>query len=333
MPEIFKKSDHCDGKKFYNLDARQRQKKSFVEVLKWKARQTSKPWPNNKIDDLQTPQISTPVEDDDLRITYVNHATALIEWRAISILTDPVLSEKLGPFNFLNLRRFRDPGIGFNTMPKIDFVFISHNHYDHLDSPTLEQLESRDRPRYIVPLGVSALLPSQAHSRITELDWWQSFRTADEQLTITLTPAQHWSRRTLFDMNRTLWAGALFKCRSQSVFFAGDSGYSSHFQRIREELGRPDVALLPIGAYEPRWFMKSAHMNPEDAVQAHLDLKAKNSLGIHFGTFRLTDEGIDDPIHDLKAALTKNGIQKNLFIAPKNGETFQFKNRKDPSVS
>ncbi|MBC7396565.1 MAG: MBL fold metallo-hydrolase, partial [Bdellovibrionales bacterium] len=159
-------------------------------------------------------------------------------------------------------------------------------------------------------------------ARAIELDWWQVHTVGDLELTVV--PARHWSKRTATDTNASLWSGVVFKARGRRVFFAGDTGYSEHFKLIENRTGTIDVALLPIGAYEPRWFMKESHMNPDDAVMAHLDLKPKISIAIHFGTFRLTDEAIEDPIKDLQVALQKYGVNEDLFKVPQNGETFSI---------
>ncbi|MBC7370812.1 MAG: MBL fold metallo-hydrolase [Bdellovibrionaceae bacterium] len=317
-------SDHCDGTHFHNLDPNVSTSKSFGEVLKWKLGSQSTDWPKTKTADLVKPQISKELVIDELRVTFINHATVLVQWRGINIITDPVLAEKLGPFSFLNLKRYRDSGVQFKELPKIDYVFISHNHYDHLDLPTLEQIDKRDAPMYIVPLGASKNLPVSFRSRTEELDWWQSAKLSGGDLEITLVPAQHWSRRNIGDTNLSLWGAAVFKAHGRQVYFAGDTGYSNHFQITEKKLGPMDVALLPIGAYEPRWFMKDSHMNPEDAVKAHQDLKSKNTIAIHFGTFRLTDEGIEDPEKDLTIALKKYAVSAKDFSVPKNGQSFLF---------
>ena len=321
----FKPSDHYDGKRFFNLEPNARDAKSIFDILKWKLFEKPKPWPDPSKDPtyiLKSTEVKLP---GDLVVTWINHASILIQWRGVAILTDPIFAEKLGPFGFLNLRRYKPAGLSFEELPPIDFVFLSHNHYDHLDLPTLNLLENRDHPRYIVPLGLGSILSHIPSVRITELDWWEEFSDPVTQLRLILTPAQHWSKRGLFDTNRSLWGGAFLKLQSHSLFFGGDTGYGGHFKQIRERLGSPSVALIPIGAYEPRWFMKSSHLNPDDAVMAHLDLESKQSIAIHFGTFRLSDESMDDPEKELKLALKQRSIPLEYFAIPKNGQRFVFK--------
>jgi L-ascorbate metabolism protein UlaG (beta-lactamase superfamily) len=171
----------------------------------------------------------------------------------------------------------------------VDYVVISHNHYDHLDIQSLVGVQKKFDPVFLVPIGNSEVLKENGITKVMELDWWESHGP------IELVPAQHWSARGVFDRNRALWGGYVFRLNGKRVFFAGDTGYGPHFSKIRERIGMMDVAILPIGAYEPRDFMKNQHMNPEDAVLAHLDLGAKRSFGIHFETFQLTDEGFEEP--------------------------------------
>ena len=324
MTHAFPVSDHSDGSTFHNLDAAAETHKGFFALLKWKFGPAPQEWPKELLKDAAEPQVSKPVDGDGLRITFINHATVLIQWKSINILTDPVLSEKLGPMSILNLKRYRDPGLTFENMPKIDYIFVSHNHYDHLDLPTIEKFEERDHPKYILPLGVGEYLPKSARDRIIELNWWESQKDEARGLEITLVPSQHWSRRSLTDTNKSLWGAAVFRANGRSVYFGGDTGYAGHFKLTYEKLGAMDVSLVPIGAYEPRWFMKESHMNPDDAIQAHRDLHSKRSIGIHFGTFRLTDEGIEDPVRDLKAGLSLGNLSAEDFEVPRNGQTFSL---------
>jgi L-ascorbate metabolism protein UlaG (beta-lactamase superfamily) len=234
-------------------------------------------------------------------VTFIGHATFLIQTAAGNILTDPIYSRRAGPFNMLGPRRVRPPAVRFEDLPPISTVLLSHNHYDHCDRHTLRAIAKRFNPVVITPLGNGALVRSTGLHRVEELDWWQDATIAP--LPITLTPAQHFSARTPFDRNRTLWGGFVLQVDDVRLFFAGDSAYAPLFREVRQRLGPIALALLPIGAYEPRWFMKSVHMNPEEAVQAHVDLEAAESIGMHFGTFRMTAEGIDEPVRALADAL------------------------------
>jgi L-ascorbate metabolism protein UlaG (beta-lactamase superfamily) len=244
-------------------------------------------------------------------VTFIGHATFLVQVAALNLLIDPVYAERASPVAFAGPRRVRAPGVRFDDLPTIAVVLLSHNHYDHCDLGTLRALERRFHPRVVTPIGNGRLLRSAGIGHVDELDWWQSASTAP--LRITLTQAQHFSSRNMFDRNRALWGGFLVEAGGRRILFAGDSGYGPHFLEIARRLGPIDLALLPIGAYEPRWFMKDIHMNPAEAVQAHLDLAARQSIAMHFGTFQLTPEGIDDPVHDLAQALRERGVPADRF--------------------
>jgi len=250
----------------------------------------------------------------------VNHATWLIQLPTMNILVDPVWSKRASPFSFAGPKRVHEPGIPWDKLPKIDLVLVSHNHYDHLDIATLEALEKRDHPQFLVPLGDLDLLKSKGISRIAELTWWQEFKMGTT--VVTFTPAQHWSARWTWDRNKSLWGGWWIQEGQTSLFHAGDTGHGPHFKVIREKLGTPTMAMIPIGAYEPRWFMKAMHMNPADAVESVKDLGLpKLSVAMHFGTFQLTDEGHDQPMIDLKKAIESAKLESQ-FKVPKVGETF-----------
>jgi L-ascorbate metabolism protein UlaG (beta-lactamase superfamily) len=231
-------------------------------------------------------------------ITFIGHSTFLIQTRAGSVLTDPMYSERAGPWNLVGPKRVRRPAVAFEDLPPIAAVLLSHNHYDHCDLPTLRRLAKTFNPLVVTPLGNGALVRSAGITRVEELDWWQSAAA----LPVTLTPARHFSARTPFNRNQALWGGFVLVADGCRIYFAGDTGYASFFPAISQRLGPIDLALLPIGAYEPRWFMQPVHMNPAEAVQAHIDLGAAQSIGMHFGTFRLTTEGVNDPPRALAEA-------------------------------
>jgi L-ascorbate metabolism protein UlaG (beta-lactamase superfamily) len=313
-------SDHCDGELFYNLDRSKTVKKGFRDVLKWRlSRRSLGYWPESA-ENEHAPDLPRSLGAGELAVTGVNHATDLIQFSGLNLLTDPVFSERVSPVSWLGPRRVRPPGVAFDALPRIDAVLVSHNHYDHMDLRTLVRLHRRDRPRFLVPLGNARLLESAGIDRVVELDWWDE-SSLDDGAKIVLVPVQHWSGRGLFDRRRALWGGFFIRRGPVSVFFAGDTGYGAHFAMIRERLGSPDLSLLPIGAYEPRWFMKDQHVNPDEAVRAHLDLGSRLSLGMHFGTFHLTDEGMDDPVVALAAACRARGVPDQSFPALHNGLT------------
>jgi L-ascorbate metabolism protein UlaG (beta-lactamase superfamily) len=252
-------------------------------------------------------------------VTFIGHATFLIQGDAGNVLTDPMFSGRAGPWNVFGPRRVRQPAIAFDALPPISIVLLSHNHYDHCDVRTLRRLARRFDPIVIAPLGNERLLRSMGVRRVEELDWWQ--QAATTALAITLTPAHHFSARRALDRNRALWGGFVIVIGTQRIYFAGDTAYAPFFADVRHRLGPIDLALLPIGAYEPRWFMKSVHMNPAEAVQAHVDLQATASVGMHFGTFQMTTEGIDEPLHALTQAREAHGVSDALFRTISFGES------------
>jgi L-ascorbate metabolism protein UlaG (beta-lactamase superfamily) len=219
-------------------------------------------------------------------------------------------------------RRVRQPAVPFDELPPIAIVLLSHNHYDHCDLRTLRKLADRFEPLVVTPVGNEPLVRSTGIGRVEELDWWQEGKAAT--LPITLTPAQHFSARGPFDRNRALWGGFTVVTGGARMLFAGDTGYAPFFRDIRRRLGPIDLALLPIGAYEPRWFMKDVHMNPAEAVQAHLDLEASQSVSMHFGTFQLTTEGIDEPVRALEAACRSRDIPPSRFRTLDFGESLRL---------
>ncbi len=252
-------------------------------------------------------------------VTFVGHATFLIQVAATNLLIDPVYSERASPVSFAGPRRVRAPGVRFDDLPAISLVLLSHNHYDHCDLATLRALDRRFQPRLVAPIGNGGLLRSVGIRQVEEIDWWQ--RASGAPLPVTLTPAQHFSARGMLDRNRALWGGFLIEAGGRRILFAGDSGYGPHFREIAARLGPIDLALLPIGAYEPRWFMKDIHMNPAEAVQAHLDLGARQSIAMHFGTFQLTPEGIDEPVRELAKAVRERGVPVEQFRTVDVGES------------
>ena len=281
---------HFDGKRFFNPDAPQA--RGFLDALRWKL--TSRPEPSARfVSDVEPSKPPSCVEGNELRVTLINHSTLLLQQSGSHILTDPIWSERASPFTWSGPRRRREPGVRWEDLPRIDTVLLSHNHYDHLDLATLRRLADRGQSQFIVPAGVARLLRSHSISPVDELDWGESLPLG--RATIHSVPALHFSARGIFDRNRTLWCGYVIETADRMVYFAGDTGFGGHFAQIRERFGAPRVALLPIGAYEPRWFMAPVHMSPEDAVRAHHILGAGTSIAIHHGTFQLADDGLDTP--------------------------------------
>lgn len=236
--------------------------------------------------------------------TFVNHATFLIQVDGLNLLTDPIWSERASPFSFIGPKRARLPGVAFNDLPPIDAVIISHNHYDHLDISTLKRLQARDNPLLVAGLNHQKVFKKHGLERYVELDWWQEHPLSGK-VQLAAVPAQHFSGRTLSDRDQSLWMGVVIKSTSGHFFFAGDTGLGPHFEQIKERYAPIDVALIPIGAFIPQWFMGYVHLSPKDAVEAANILQAKKSIGMHFGTFKLADDGQDEPLEHLKEALAQ----------------------------
>ncbi len=319
---LYPVTDHFDGAHFYNVNTDFKGRNKLLDVLQWKLKGGATKWPC-KTKNSTIPELPNSVGEHEAFITFINHATHLVQLEGLNIITDPIFSKRVSPVSWLGPKRVRPPGIVFESLPKIDIVVISHNHYDHMDLPSIRMLWKRDAPLFIVPLGNGKQLEAEGVSRIIELDWWQTHSLNTFQ-SITLTPAQHWSGRTPFDHCKTLWGGYLITSKHLKIFFAGDTGYNNHFQEIRRRYGKMDISILPIGAYEPRWFMQKQHMNPSEAIQTHIDLGSKLSIGTHFGTFQLANEGFNDPVQHLREHLTLLNIEYTQFIAPEHGQTISY---------
>jgi len=304
-------SKHFDGKRFFNPDALQA--RGFLDVLRWKL--TSRPQPSPRfISDVEPSKPPPCVDGNDLRVTLINHSTVLLQQSGANILTDPIWSERASPLSWIGPRRHRKPGVRWEDLPRIGVVLLSHNHYDHLDLATLRRLTDRGSSQFIVPTGVAQLLRSHGIGPVHELDWGESLTLAGT--TIHGVPALHFSARGIFDRNRTLWCGYVIEAPDRIVYFAADTAFGGHFARIRERFGSPRLALLPIGAYDPRWFMSPVHMGPDEAVRAHKILGAQTSIAIHHGTFQLTDESIDTPKQELLACAAGES-----FLVLDNGQS------------
>jgi L-ascorbate metabolism protein UlaG (beta-lactamase superfamily) len=314
---VVTKSDHCDGRRFFLPGAPSLP--SLRDVIKWQRTRESAPWPK-KVE--IAPQALPPVPPRALAITWINHASFLLRTAQSTVLIDPVYSEKVGPFGLLGPRRVHPPGIAFDALPKIDAVLVSHDHYDHCDLSTLKRLVDRDHPCAIVPLANAGLMRRAGFEKIIELDWWEKHIVgADGE--VTLTPAQHWSNRLSGTRCGRVWGGFFLRLGPRTLHFVGDSGFHpTLFRDIRERLGPPDVALIPIGAYEPRWFMRNQHCNPAEAVAIHHQLDAGMSIGMHWGTFQLTDEAREAPVEALKTALSAEPAEAPIdFIVLQPGQT------------
>jgi L-ascorbate metabolism protein UlaG (beta-lactamase superfamily) len=252
-----------------------------------------------------------------IQITWIGHSTFLIQVAGLNILTDPIFSHRASPFSFVGPRRLVPPPMRQEDLPPIQATLISHNHYDHLDKATVSKLGSR--VKYFVPLGLSRWFQEAGLDNVTELDWWQSAELGS--IRVHCVPAQHFSMRTPFDANKVLWAGWVLSTPAGNIFFAGDTGYSPDFLEIGQRLGPMRLALIPMGGYMPRWFMKPMHLNPQEAVLVHQDVRSRQSIGIHWGTFKLTEESLAEPPLFLQKALQEKNISPEKFIVLRFGET------------
>ena len=261
----------------------------------------------------------------DRTITWIGHATLLLQIDGLNILTDPQFSQRASPVQWRGPERVVAPGIPLTDLPPIDIVVVSHDHYDALDRHSINALHRRTggkQTRFYVPLGLKQWFTRQGIDQVIEMDWWD--RRSDNGLDIVAIPAQHWSKRSLFSTNRSLWGGWAILSDTYRFAFIGDTGYAPHFKAIGDRLGPFDLAAIPIGAYEPRWFMRNYHVNPEESVQIHMDIRSRRSVGIHWGTFLLTDEPLDEPPKRLAASMKVNQIAAEEFFVLQHGQTIRL---------
>jgi L-ascorbate metabolism protein UlaG (beta-lactamase superfamily) len=318
-------TDHFDGRQFFDPDGVP--PKSFKHILRWQFGRGRKRsvWPAW----VPSPHADTPpakVDGRGARLSFVGHASWLIQTGGLNILVDPVWSERVSPLSFAGPKRHNDPGIAFDALPKIDTVLVSHGHYDHLDIVTLSRLASKFAPRVVTPLGNDlTMLEKNPKIRVEAFDWQERI-ALNEEVAVTLVPTRHWSARGVFDRNMALWASFVLETPAGKLYVVCDSGYGTgaHFRRVAEAHGPIKLAILPIGAYEPRWFMQDQHMNPEDAVQALADCGAELALAHHHGTFQLTDEAIDAPALALGEALDAAGMPRDKFAVLKPGQVVEI---------
>ena len=315
-------SDHFDGSRFHNRASGSDY--SLWQELKigWELRTKKKNWPVR----FETPPYRAPAEPlhHGIRVLWIGHSTTLIQTPHLNIITDPILFGSIGPSVF-GLNTVTNPGLIIESLPPIDLILISHNHYDHLDLRSLHALCDRQRtapPTILAGRGVGQLLRNAGLSSYAELDWDESFTVKDAR--VYFLEAIHTSRRGMWDTNKTLWGSFLIDSPEGRIYLAGDSAYGTHFRRVYEKYGAPRVSLLPIGAYAPRWFMHRMHMNPDEAVRAHLDLHSQSSMGIHFGLIDNAGESYDAPVNDLVEARSAHGVEAAGLVAPHYGQIFRY---------
>ena len=309
-------SDHFNGSRFFNKAPDH----GFWEMVKWMWEMETVKWPEWIEDPKQPPPVKS-VGNGDLRVTFINHATVLIQMNGLNILTDPIWSVRAGPFSWAGVKRVRAPGVSMDDLPRIDYILISHDHYDHLDIPTLKQIVKKHQPKILAGLGVKTYLASHGFSDVVEMDWWQEFRPIASNNTFTFVPARHNSGRWPLMNNRTLWGGFVIDSPDGQVYYAGDTGFGDFVHDVGSRFSRIRLAILPIGSYEKRWFMKSQHLNPDDAVKIHTILDARQSLGVHYGTFsEHPEQTVDAHEKDLAHALQKYNTGPSRFWVLQFGE-------------
>jgi len=305
-------SDHFDGKKFFTPDAPP--ERGVGELLRWMVTRTQAKWTPER----RSPKSLPPalVEGDGLLVTFVNHSTVLLQTDGINILTDPIWSERASPLTFAGPKRFSHPGVDLDKLPPIHIVLLSHNHYDHMDAPTLRRLQQEHAPRVYAALGNDAYLNRVNMVRPRIMDWWES-DPYSERLTVHCAPAQHFSGRSMADRDRALWCSFVLETPGGLIYFAGDTGFGPHFQKVKSRFGQFRLVLLPIGAYAPRWFMGPVHMDPDEAVKAHEILDPRISIGIHHECFSLADEAQYEPRERVETLARERNLN---FIVPHNGD-------------
>jgi L-ascorbate metabolism protein UlaG (beta-lactamase superfamily) len=307
---------HFDGKRYRNLNPR---RNGFAALLRWLMSRQMGKW--NRWTDAP-PGPRPPERSEALRITFINHTTFLLQLQGFNVLTDPIWSMRASPVSWAGPKRVRPAGIRLEDLPRIDAILLSHDHYDHMDIPTLKRLGHTHRPVIYAGLGNARTLAKHGVNNVVELDWWQSVE--HEGVKITSIPAQHFSGRYPWNRDTTLWCGFMIEGRVNHICFAADTPLGPNFQQIAERFPEIDIAILPIGAFRPQWFMGEVHMSPEQAVEAHRILGARTSIASHFGTFPLADDGEKEPVERLHEELRRRSMTKEEFVVLGFGEGREF---------
>jgi L-ascorbate metabolism protein UlaG (beta-lactamase superfamily) len=313
-------SDHFDGVRFFNPGSTG--PRGRLAFLRWQLTDRGVAWPAAFASPFAADRPPARVDGDALRVSYVGHASFLLQTRGRNVLIDPVWADRASPFSFVGPRRVNAPGVAFDDLPKIDAVLVTHNHYDHMDVTTIGRLWQRFAPRIVTPLGNDTILKAEVSGLAAEAVDWDATVDLGGGLAVHAEPTLHWSARGTMDRSHALWASFVLEAGRNKIYCVGDSGFGNGalFERVARRHPGLALALLPIGAYEPRWFMRRSHMNPDEAVRALGLSGAAQAFGHHWGTFRLTNEAIEQPIIDLAAALAKHGVAAEKFPALRPGE-------------
>ena len=313
------RTDHFDGRHFFNEEPFEEQQPS--ELARWQLHRHRGQWPDSAA--IAGPAPPARVGGGVLRVTMVNHATVLLQMDSLNILTDPVWSARVGIEGQLGVRRHRPPGIPFDSLPHIDVVLISHDHYDHMDLPSLRRLQQRYHPRIITGLGNPGYLATQGIQGAEQLDWWQS-ASLPRRVRLIAVPARHWSGRTLSDRYERLWEGFVIEGSRDTVYFAGDTGWGRMYRELHARWGRFTLALLPVAPFRPRWYMARKHLGPDDAVRVAIETRSAMVIPIHWGTFELGDDGESEAVDTLRAAVSALPQRcRPRLVVLRNGEHAQ----------
>ncbi|TWF50199.1 MBL fold metallo-hydrolase [Neorhizobium alkalisoli] len=316
-------TDHFDGTSFFNPGGIE--PRGGTDLLRWKFGGGNKPWPKAYPSPFPPAAPERRVKGERLVVTMVGHASMLVQVAGLNILTDPVWSERTSPFSFAGPKRVNPPGIRFEDLPPVDIVLVTHNHYDHMDLATLRRLQAKHKPNFVTPLGNDAIMrPVLGDARISTMDWGGALAVSGD-VTFHCEPCHHWSARGTKDRKMALWAAFVFETPAGKVYHIGDTGFHGgrNYRAAQEKHGAFRLANLPFGAYEPRWFMEGQHQNPEEAVEGMLLSNAAFVAGHHWGTVKLTDEAIEDPLIALVAALDARGLDPARFRPMRPGEQFE----------
>ncbi|HUI40440.1 MAG TPA: MBL fold metallo-hydrolase [Terriglobia bacterium] len=310
-------AEHLKNGHYHNPQA---QVGGFLDLLRWLRTRRPGPW-RRWIPSVPGPKPVPRTGPGELRVTFVGHSTVLLQVEGLNVLTDPIWSDRASPVSWAGPRRHRAPGLRLEDLPPIDVLFISHDHYDHLDAPTLRRLCHAHQPAVFCPLGVDPLLETLGSTQPRAMGWWES-SALQPGFRVHCTPAQHFSGRSLFNRNRTLWCSWLLEAPHGNVYFGADTGFGPHLEETARRFPPPRLALLPIGAFRPEWFMGPVHMSPDDALRAHRVLGAGTSVAIHHGTFRLADDGETEAADRLRA-LVKSTPAPTPFLALEEGVAYE----------
>ncbi|MCK5770646.1 MBL fold metallo-hydrolase [Algiphilus sp.] len=312
-------SDHFDGRHFHNEEPFE---EGLADLVRFFLSREPGTW-QRELEPIDTPPPPRRVDSGTLRMTVIGHATVLVQADGVNLLTDPIWSDRASPLSWAGPHRYRPPGLAFEDLPPIDVVVISHNHYDHLDLPTLRRLDAEHDPTFIVPAGDQVILRENGITPVVPRDWGQGWEMPNG-CRLTAVQVRHWSGRRILpsDRNLSLWTGYVMDTDGGPLYFAGDTGYESHFTETRRAHGPLRAALLPIGAYRPRWLTEYQHLSPGDAVQAHLDLQSPFSVGIHHGTFKLANDDMNEAADTLDERTAERGLAPDVFPPGREGTTY-----------